>query len=59
MPSSVKPTPPQQSSLTEMWGGKKKQKAGHVVAKTEESRMDSDDHDHDAVHGVFYVILFL
>jgi len=27
MPQSVKPTPPQQSSLTEMWGGKKKLKA--------------------------------
>jgi DNA ligase 1 len=58
LPQSVKPTPPQQSSLTEMWGGKKKGQASPVtvVPKSEESGMDIGDDE--AIHGRFYVMSF-
>jgi DNA ligase-1 len=57
MPQSVKPTPPQQSSLAEMWGGKKKQKAGPVGPNSEESCMDIGDDE--AVYGMLCVMSFL
>ncbi|KAF8227418.1 DNA ligase I [Tricholoma matsutake] len=48
MPPSVKPTPPQQSSLAEMWGGKK-QTTGPIMPKSEENHMHIGDDE--AVHG--------
>jgi hypothetical protein len=53
MPKSVKPTPPQQSSLAEMWG---KVKQGSVVPKSEESGMDVGSDEH--IHGMLVAILF-
>jgi DNA ligase-1 len=40
MPKSVKPAPPQQSSLAEMWGGKKNQKQKSDASKVDENAMD-------------------
>ena len=53
MPQSVKPAPPQQSSLTEMWGGKKKQQPG---PQSEKSCMDICDDD---ANGIFYAMSIL
>lgn len=49
MPKSVMPAPPQQSSLTEIWGGKKKQKVG---PKSDETSMDICGHDAEGMFGV-------
>jgi DNA ligase-1 len=46
MPKSVKPAPPQQASLAELWGGKKQPKNTPSDApKPEETAMEVDSED--------------
>jgi DNA ligase-1 len=43
MPKSVKPAPPQQASLAELWGGKKQPKnTPPDASKPDETAMDVD-----------------
>lgn len=51
MPKSVKPAPPQQSSLAEMWGGKRKRTEGAVRVKVEDKSLERDDRK--AIKGVY------
>lgn len=48
MPKNAKPVPPQQSSLMEMWGGKKKQKDAAVQPEPIQD-VNEDDMDVDHV----------
>jgi hypothetical protein len=52
MPSSAKSAPPQQSSLTEMWGDKKKQKSGIVVPQLQSEENDMNIDDDKPIHGM-------
>lgn len=49
MPKSVKPAPPQQSSLAEMWGGKRKRTEGADTVKDKSLEKE----DRKTIKGVY------
>lgn len=52
MPKSVKPAPPQQSSLAEMWGGKRKRIDAPEPVKPEENVIEEEKDDIHPMKGL-------